>query len=361
MKNKVIVLVNTGTPDKPEKKYVRKFLSEFLNDPRVIDMPWIARKLLVNLVIVPFRTARSTRLYRRLWTVDGSPLLCNLEKLAAKLRAAAGHEYSVTAAMRYGNPSLKGALKKLQNQQVDELVIFPLFPQYASSTTGSVHEYVMKEISRWNNIPEVSLTGQFYSHHSFISAFAAQVRKYDPGKYDHVLFSYHSLPLKHIQAAHPDQDLSGCKCKDNLPEYGNSCYKAACYETTRLLAEALELPEGKYSTSFQSRFAKNWLGPFTDQTLKELAVSGKKRILFFAPSFVADCLETIVEVDEYRNSFVNRGGEELVLVESLNDNDEWVQAVIEISQNTSPQPPLEGHSRQANFYNSLIFNRDDYF
>jgi ferrochelatase len=331
MKNKVIILVNTGTPDKPEKKYVRKFLSEFLNDPRVIDLPWIIRKLLVDLVIVPFRTGKSTRLYRRLWTPDGSPLLSNMQKLAAKLRVLTGQEYTVTGAMRYGNPSLKDALKKLRYQQVDELVIFPLFPQYASSTTGSVHEYVMKEISRWNNIPETRMTGQFYSHQSFISAFAAQIRKYDTVKYDHVLFSYHSLPLKHIQAVHPALDQTGCICKNHLPGFGTSCYKAVCYETTRLLAGALELPEGKYSTSFQSRFARKWLGPFTDQVLEELAMSGKKKILFVAPSFVADCLETIVEIDEYRDIFRNLGGgEELMLVDSLNDNDDWVKAVIEI-------------------------------
>lgn len=328
MKNKVIVLVNTGTPDKPEKKAVRRFLTEFLNDPRVIDMPWLLRKLLVNLIIIPFRTSRSTALYRKLWTRDGSPLLLNLQKLTVKLNV--NNEYSVTGAMRYGNPSLKNALKSLKDSRVKELVIFPLFPQYASSTTGSVNELVMKEISTWNNMPEVRFTGQFYSHPSFIASFAGQIQKYNPEIYDHVLFSYHSLPLNHISAAHPEHDLSDCTCRDSFPDHGTFCYRAACYKTTLLLAKELSLTPGTYSTSFQSRFSKNWLGPFTDDVLKELSKSGKKRILAAAPSFVADCLETIVEFDNYRNLFRTLGGEELVLVESLNDNDDWVEAIIKI-------------------------------
>lgn len=337
MKEKVIILVNTGTPDKPEKKHVRKFLTEFLSDPRVIDMPWLFRQLLVNLIIVPFRTAKSTSLYRKLWNENGSPLLFNMKNLTGKMQSRLGNEYSVTGAMRYGNPSLRNSLKGLKDRQIDELTIFPMFPQYASSTTGSVHGLVMELTSKWNNIPAIRLTGQFYDHPSFISAFAGSIMKYDPGKFDHVLFSYHSLPLRHIRASHPGNDDSGCNCEDHLPEHGRHCYKAACYGTTRLLAEKLNLPPGSYSTAFQSRFAKNWLGPFTDKVLRELLKQGKKRILFAAPSFVADCLETIVEVEGYRDSFKKNGGEELVLVESLNDNDEWVQAIAEIIRNLLPE------------------------
>lgn len=333
MKKKVILIVNTGTPGKPDIKYVRRFLSEFLNDCQVIDLPWLLRKLLVNLIVVPFRAPKSTKLYRRLWTGKGSPLLVYMESLVLKLQKKLKGEYSVYGAMRYGNPSLKDILKKIKSESVDEITVFPLYPQYASSTTGSVHEFIMKEIQTWNIIPVICFTGQFYSHPSFIDAFANQVKRYNPEMYDHVLFSYHGLPLRHIQKAHPANDYSVCDCHIRLPEHGIYCYKATCYETSRLLAEKLNLIPESYSTSFQSRLSKNWLTPFTDMTLKELIQKGKKRVLVVAPSFVADCLETIIEInDENQNLFKQWGGEELVLVESLNDNDDWVEAIIEIAK-----------------------------
>ena len=333
MGKKVILIVNTGTPDQPDIKHVRKYLSEFLNDCRIIDLPWLSRKLLVNLVIVPFRAPKSTRLYRKLWTGTGSPLLDNLNKIVVKLEQKLKGEYSVYGVMRYGNPSLKEILKKLRSESVDEITVFPLYPQYASSTTGSVHDLIMKEIQTWNVIPGICFTGQFYSHPAFIDAFASQVRRYNPEMYDHVLFSYHGLPLRHIQKAHPLNDYKNCNCHNSFPDHGIYCYKATCYETTRLLAERFNLFPESYSTSFQSRLSKNWLSPFTDATLKELIQQGKKRVLVVAPSFVADCLETIIEINEkYRNLFKQSGGEELVLVESLNDKDEWVDAIITIAK-----------------------------
>lgn len=333
MKNKVILFINAGTPDKPDIKHVRRFLSEFLNDCRVIDLPWLLQKILVNLVIVPFRAPKSTRSYQKLWIGKGSPLLVNMENLGLKLEQKLKGEYSVYGAMRYGNPSLKDILKKIKSESVDEITVFPLYPQYASSTTGSVHEFIMKEIQTWNVIPAICFTGQFYSHPSFINAFANQVKRYNPEMYDHVLFSYHGLPLRHIQKAHPENDYTKCDCHNSLPDHGIYCYKATCYETTRLLAEKLNLIPESYSTSFQSRLSKNWLTPFTDRTLKELIQKGKKRVLVVAPSFVADCLETIIEIkDEYKNLFKQSGGKELVLVESLNDNDEWVDAIFKIAK-----------------------------
>ncbi len=330
-RNKVILLVNTGTPDRPERNDVRKYLSQFLNDPRVIDMPYLLRKILVNLIIIPFRTSKSTRLYKQLWTKDGSPLLLNLKSLTGKLRTRLGDEYSVMMAMRYGNPALIDALRMIKNSRPDELIIFPLYPHYASSTTGSVHQDVMNEIKRWNEIPEIKFAGPFFSHPSFIEVFTNQISKYHPEKFDHILFSYHSLPLSHIRAVHPSQDISACGCMESMPDSGRFCYKAACYMTTRLLAHKLNLVPGNYSTSFQSRFSRNWLGPFTDEVLKDLVHTGKKKVLSIAPSFVADCLETKVEFDNYRVAFNKQGGEELTLVESLNDNDDWVEAVIEIA------------------------------
>lgn len=332
MIKKAIILINTGTPDNPEKKYVRKFLSEFLNDRRVIDIPWIFRKILVNFLIIPFRTSKSALLYRKLWTDEGSPLLLNLENLIIKLSERKGESISVIGAVQYGNPSLKKLLRDLEKESISEIVIFPLFPQYSSSTTGSVNEIVMNELKSWNLIPKITFTNYYYSNPYFIEAWVTQIRKYNPDSFDHVLFSYHGLPVKHIQKSHPEIGYMECTCENEMPAHGILCYRAACYETTRLITEKLKLEKGKYSTSFQSRLSKNWIKPFTDNTLLNLADRGKKKVLVIAPSFVSDCLETIVEINDiYKSLFLRSGGKELVLAESLNANDDWVNAIIEIA------------------------------
>lgn len=331
MKRNVILLVNTGTPDAPDRSSVRRYLLEFLNDPRVIDMPWLLRKMLVNLIIVPFRSGKSSQLYKRLWTAEGSPLSVNLERLTAAVRNLTADRYTVIGAMRYGNPSLRKAIRNLEKSGVEKLIVVPLYPQYASSTTGSVNELVMSEISGWNNIPEIHLVGQFCLNPLFIRVFSGLIRSYRPENFDHVLFSYHSLPIKHLDAVHPDNDHQTCACDTVMPEYGGMCYRATCYQTTRLIAGELGLKPGAYSTAFQSRLSGKWLGPHTDKVIRQLAAEGKKRILFAAPSFTADCLETIVEADDYRKLLLKNAGEELTLVESLNSNEEWVKALTEIA------------------------------
>ena len=331
MNKNVIILVNTGTPEKPERKYVHRFLTQFLNDYRVIDLPWLFRKILVNLIIIPFRIHRSTSLYEKLWTPEGSPLLINLDNLVNKLQTNTD-SYRIIGAMRYGNPSLDKILKSLKKDSVEKLIIFSLFPHYASSTTGSVNELVMSNIRTWEIIPDLKFINHYYSHPSFIRVWVNQIGKYNLQNFDHVLFSYHGLPLSHIQKSHPEIDFSSCSCTKYMPSHGTSCYKAACYETTRLISQKLNLQEGAFSTSFQSRLTKKWLSPFTDQALSDLLRENKKRVLVVAPSFVADCLETIIEIgDDYKNLFKQSGGEELILVESLNDNDEWVKAIKEIA------------------------------
>ena len=328
---KTLLIINTGTPDDPGVRSVRKYLSEFLNDPHVIDLPWLARKILVNLIIIPFRVSRSATLYRKLWTREGSPLKINLENLVTKLQDQLKEKYTVLGAMRYGNPSLKASLEKVRTAAVNELTILPLFPQYASSTTGSIRELLMKEIKSWNPKPKINFIDQFYSHPAFINAFSVRIRHYQLEKFDHILFSYHSLPVKHLQKIHPRQHPVNCSCSESLPENGHHCYKATCHETTRLLAEKLNLINGTYSTSFQSRLSGKWIAPFTDNVLEELAKNNRKHVLVIAPSFVSDCLETIIEIgDEYRNLFIRSGGEELVLVQSLNDDYNWINAIVEI-------------------------------
>ena len=328
---KALLLVNVGTPDKPEVGAVRRYLSQFLNDPRVIDIPWLGRKLLVNGIIVPFRAKKSTRLYQKLWTDNGSPLLLHLENLAEKLQEKMGEEFSVFGAMRYGNPSMKDVLNKIRREQFDEIVVFPLYPHYASSTTGSVVEEVMNRVRKWNVIPAVRSINQYYRHPSFLSAFAEKIKRYRPEEYDRILFSYHGLPVRQVEKVHPSVTEAECSCEMAMPQHGTFCYKATCYETTRLLVRQLDLDNEKVLTAFQSRLSKNWLKPFADETIHDLAAQGHKKVLVIAPSFVSDCLETTIEIgEEYKELFEENGGEKLTLVESLNSDDQWAAALKEI-------------------------------
>lgn len=332
MNRKALLLINTGTPDTPAVKDVRRFLSRFLNDGRVIDLPWLSRKMLVNLIIVPFRAPRSAALYRKLWTDNGSPLLANLEKLVAGLQEKVGDSCDVFGAMRYGNPSLEKIFRQLAGAGYDEIIIFPLYPHYASSTTGSVHEFVMKIAAGLNVIPSLRFMDQYYSNPAFIEAWAENIRKYNPENHDHLLFSYHSLPIRQVERTHPEVTVAACNCSVSMPEHGRHCYRAACYETTRLIAARLGLKEGTYYTAFQSRLTGKWLSPFTDQALEKLAAEGKSKVLVAAPSFTADCLETVIEIgDEYLHLFRQAGGSELVMVPSLNDSPLWISAIADIA------------------------------
>ncbi len=328
---KAVILSNVGTPDKAEVKAVRRFLSQFLNDARIMDIPWLFRKILVNLIIVPFRAPKSNRLYKKLWTPQGSPLLLNMEKFADRLRPVLGEEYRIFTAMRYGNPSLKKVLQQVKEQNFDELIVFPLFPQYASSITGTIMEFVMNEVSRWQVIPELRFVNQFYDHPGFLEAFAQNIEACHPEAFDHIIFSYHGLPLRQVDKVHPEISSDTCLCEKQMPVHGSHCYKATCYETTRLLTKKLGLSEEQYSVAFQSRFSKNWLSPFTDELIKELAAKGAKKILVTVPSFVADCLESLVEIEDgYGTLFRAHGGEKLVLVKSLNDDERWVNTAADI-------------------------------
>jgi ferrochelatase len=333
MKKKAVILINVGTPDRPEKKEVKKYLSEFLNDPHVIDIPWLARKILVNLIIVPFRTAKSTKLYKRLWTSEGSPLLIYLENLVKKLNNRIPENIRFFGAMRYGNPSIADVIKKVSMGDFDEWIVLPLYPQYASSTTATVQEAFKAALNKLGASPPVRYVGQFYDHEAFLNAFESKIRKGKPATYDHILFSYHGLPDRHLEKIHPGQNVKNCSCKEAMPEHGRQCYKATCYETTRRLADRLNLSPDKYSVAFQSRLSKNWLSPFSDDRINELAESGVKRLLVAAPSFIADCLETTIEIGEdYNLLFQSKGGEKLTLVSSLNDDDEWVEAILKITE-----------------------------
>lgn len=331
-----LLLLNVGTPDAPTTPAVRRYLLQFLNDRRVIDLPWLFQKILVNLIIVPFRAPKSTKLYQRVWTEFGSPLLFHSEKLQQKLQDKLLGRFDVFLAMRYQNPSISSVLQTIQKGNYNRVVVLPLFPQYASSTTGTAVQAIFQQIQKWNVIPDIQIISQFYNHSAFIDAFARKIETFGIEGYDHVVFSYHGLPNRHLDSAHPQVESAKCTCERSFPSHGHLCYKATCYQTTRLLVEKLGLEEGRFTTSFQSRLSKNWMRPFTDETLEKLAADGAKRVLIVAPSFVADCLETTVELGyEYKELFLEKGGAELTMVPSLNSDDDWVQGVVQIISDPS--------------------------
>jgi len=329
-----VLLIQLGTPDSPSVKDVRKYLSEFLNDPRVIDIPTVARFFLVNGIIVPFRAPKSAKIYQQLWTKEGSPLLMYSKSLQKKLQAAFENGVDIHLAMRYQSPSMENVLEEMRKKNYGRVILLPLFPQYASATTGSAIDKAMKIIRQWWVIPEIRTISQFYNDEGFINCFVEKGKRYNINEYDHVLFSYHGLPVRQVDKVYVDGKLcADHNCENEITAENKFCYKAACYATTRLIAEKLNLPTEKYTVCFQSRLDKNWLEPFADKTIIAQAERGAKKILVFSPAFVADCLETIIEIGhEYQQLFVEHGGEKVQLVESLNDSDAWVEALKKLIQ-----------------------------
>ncbi|WP_026896843.1 ferrochelatase [Daejeonella oryzae] len=338
MSKKGILLINLGTPDSPSTADVRKYLNEFLMDGRVIDVNPVLRAALVKGVIVPFRGPKSAKLYKEIWSDQtGSPLL-HYSKLQLKLlQDRLGDDYQVELAMRYQSPSIETALQKLKDGQVESIKVIPLFPHYASASTGSVIDKVMKLLSEWQTIPSLSIINSFHNNEKMIETFADNGRKHHPETYDHVLFSFHGLPQRQlIKSDHSGQHcLKVNNCCETLTENNKFCYSAQCYDTARLIAAKLNLSPEKYTVCFQSRLGKDpWVQPYTSEVIKQLAAKGVKRLLVFCPAFVADCLETVYEVTvEYGDEFKELGGEHVQLVESLNDHPLWIDALEEMAVN----------------------------
>ncbi len=327
-----VLLVNVGTPDSPETIDVWRYLRQFLMDGRIIDIPYWRRLLLVNLIIAPFRAPKSAREYQKIWSEKGSPLMYHSCNFKDAVQQELGENFIVSLAMRYQNPSIESALETLRQQRPSSIVVFPLFPQYASATVGSVHQKVMQVVQKWPEIPKLRFIDSFYDHPRMIRTIASLGRQhFDQFWYDHILFTFHGLPERQIRKGNP-----GCfidpNCCAAIHAGNHSCYRAQCYATSRSLAEALDLEDGDYTVSFQSRLGKDpWIQPYTEDVLGTLAAKGVKKILAFSPSFVADCLETTIEVgEEYHEMFTELGGEDLQLVESLNDHPQWVKTAREI-------------------------------
>ncbi|MFN7703960.1 MAG: ferrochelatase [Chryseotalea sp.] len=323
-----VLLVNLGTPDSPSVSDVRSYLSQFLNDPRVIDIPWLLRKILVNGIIVPFRAPKSAKVYKELWTENGSPLLFHSNNVKDLLQKELAGEYEVFLAMRYKNPSIPHVLEEMRWKNFDKIIVVPMFPQYASASTGSALEEVMRELCKWWVIPEIRMISQYYNHPLYIDAFVERGKQYNLSEYDHILFSYHGLPERQVDKVYKDDLCKDHDCEHEITEENKLCYKATCYATTRLLAEKLNIPQEKYTVCFQSRLDKKWLEPFSDKVVEECAKKGMKKILVFSPAFTADCLETTIEIgEEYQELFEEHGGEKVQLVESLNSHPLWIQCL----------------------------------
>ncbi len=330
-----VLLIQLGTPDSPKTKDVRRYLTEFLNDPRVIDIPWFSRKLLVNGIIVPFRAPKSAKIYQELWDMSGgvSPLITHTQNLMDKLKMRFGQEVQFHMAMRYQNPSLDKVLTEMKKQQYSKIIVLPLFPQYASASTGSAIDKVLSIIRKWWVIPEVSVISQFWDNEGYIDSLVDNARKLNPEEYDHILFSYHGLPERQVDKVYEeDTDLCADQpCETEMNEKNEYCYKATSYATTRLLAHKLGLKEEQYTVCFQSRLDEKWLTPFSDKEVEKQAKNGAKKLLVFSPAFVADCLETLVEIgSEYQEIFEEHGGEKVQLVPSCNDHERFVDGVEEM-------------------------------
>jgi protoporphyrin/coproporphyrin ferrochelatase len=338
MAKKGVLLVNLGTPDSPSTADVRKYLNEFLMDERVIDVNPVLRTLLVKGLIVPFRSPKSAKLYQKIWSDEtGSPLLHYSKLQHQALQQRLGNEYQVELAMRYQSPSIESALQHLKDALVSEIKVIPLFPQYASASTGSVYEKVMSLVKDWQTPPNISFINSFHDNDLMIQTFANNAQKYHPETYDHILFSFHGLPQRQLIKCDHTQNycLKVDGCCNTLNDTNKFCYSAQSYDTARLIAEKLNIPKENYTVCFQSRLGNDpWVQPYTSEIIAKMANEGKKRLLVFCPAFVADCLETVYEVtEEYGAEFRELGGEHIQLVESLNDSPTFIDALEGLVRN----------------------------
>jgi len=330
-----VLLVNLGTPDSTEVRDVRRYLAQFLMDPRVIDVAWPLRALLVHGVILRTRPRRSAEAYRQIWTERGSPLLFHGEDLRDALQDELGPDVRVRLAMRYQNPSVQAALERLADDGVDDVVVVPLFPQYSASAWAAAYDEVVRVAGRMRNTPNLRFVPAFYDRPEFLDAVAAVARPHlDAFGADRVLMSFHGLPEKHVR----DSDTSGgmhClqkhDCCAAITAQNRFCYRAQCFATARGLATRLGLGDDDYDVAFQSRLTKRWIQPFTDDLLDRLPQQGTRRLAVLCPSFVADCLETIEEIGmRAKQQFVAAGGEDLLAVPCVNAERPWVQGLARL-------------------------------
>lgn len=313
-----ILLTNLGTPDAPTTKAVRKYLAEFLSDPRVIEVPKPLWWLILRLFILPFRPGKSAHAYKKIWTNDGSPLL----SLAMKQAQAIQNELAIRVpgplktelAMRYGNPSIKSGLEKLRDEGAERILIFPLYPQYSATTTASTFDAVVDVLKTWRWLPELRMVNRYHDNENYIHALAESIKTHwqQLGQAEKLLFSFHGLPQHYFTAGDP--------------------YHCECLKTARLVADKLQLDNNQWMVTFQSRFGpREWLQPYTDETLKKLAKDGVQSVNVICPGFSADCLETLEEINiQYRALFIASGGDQFTYIPALNDQPRHIEALTNI-------------------------------
>ena len=315
-----VLIVNLGTPDSPSYFAVQRYLREFLGDRRVIDTSRLIWLPLLYGIILPFRPIRTVRNYRKIWMHGGSPLAVYSKRLSDKigavLQARLGGDFRVALGMTYGNPSLASSIRSLAEQNVKKLLVLPLYPQYCSSTTGSVFDRATKVLQRWRWLPQTRFVNDYHDDAGYIEELAASIEKHwaQQGERSHLLFSYHGIPAVYVKEGDP--------------------YQVQAETTTRLVVARLGLAQDDWSHCYQSRFGNVvWLQPYTEDTLKALAKRGLRKLTVVSPSFAVDCLETLEEVAiEYRDKFLALGGERLSLVPALNDDDRHAEVLASVVQ-----------------------------
>ncbi len=325
-----VILMNLGSPDSTAVKDVKKYLNQFLMDERVIDYPYLLRALLVKGIIVPFRASKSAHAYSTIWTKEGSPLVVFTKQLQAALQAET--DYPVEIAMRYGTPSPDAAFEALLKKEpgIEEVIVLPLYPHYAMSSYETAVEYAKEAHAKKNYSFKLTFIKPFYNEPDYINALSQSIKLHVEKEYDHLLFSFHGIPERHIKKS----DITGCHCLQNTnccetdsPAH-NFCYRHQVFTTTKLVTQTLNIPVDKYSIAFQSRLGKGWLTPFTDIRLEQLPAEGIKKLLIVCPAFVSDCLETLEEIAERgKDIFIKAGGESFEMIPCLNTNTLWVQTI----------------------------------
>lgn len=320
-----ILLNNIGSPNAPEPREVKKFLAQFLMDEDVISLPWLFRFLLVRGIIVPLRGVSSSAKYKKIWFEEGSPLMVYTRRFAAKLQTELGDSFKVELGMRYGDPSIESALESFQKEGVKKVLFAPLYPQFAAATTSASVKELQRLIELKGYRFEIQELHPFY-HQAFFQKYWTRGFKSESSKnWDHALFSFHGLPESQVKK------ISGCltttECCAKADACAKNCYRAQCFKTAELISQQVGLSHDQYTVTFQSRLGRaQWIQPYTEATLEALAKSGKKNVLILSPAFVADCVETLEEIQiELREKFISWGGEKLHQVPCPNDDSEWTR------------------------------------
>ncbi len=331
-----VLLINLGSPDSPGPEDVGRYLRQFLMDPYVIDLPGPLRWLLVNVLIVPRRKYRSSEAYQKIWGKDGSPLVRTNFELRDRLRTQLGNNVQIELGMRYGSPSIEEALHELRqnNSDLKEIIVVPLYPQYAASSSETAIQECMRIASDLGLQRKVKVVPPFYSSAGFIEPVAEKINSsLQEWPAEHLLFSYHGLPMKAVgkECTRSEACFHSFMSCPSIDHRNVNCYRAQCYATTEAILPRINFDSGKCSIGFQSRLTKKWIQPFSDAKVAELAGLGVKKLAVVCPSFTADCLETLEEVAiQFQDEFVRHGGEELRLIPAVNESTSWVKGLAKI-------------------------------